>query len=369
MPEARTPLPVDDWAPLELVDNCDPVVRPGVDAFAEMVVAHLGGSKGRIVARCDDPNPTSKHRQGRAWDWFPPSKSIASEFAAALVDEGPSGELAELARRAGLRTIIWNRRIWNAAHKSSAWSAYSGPSPHTDHIHFGFGWDGAEGRTSLYSIIEGTGELVADVEEQPSIIGAKGIENTSHTFRRRLLNIAEGLGLSADLMACVMSFETAGTFSPKIRNPHSGFVGLIQWGPPGAGYVGTTVQALSSMGAVEQLEYVRRWFAKVPPRRIVRPVDYYLSVFAPAGIGKPWDHVMYPAGSRAYAQNAAMDADGDGNISVGDINAKWSAFVAKQEQRPRVSVGWAPELGSVPALVGALAAAAGVGYAAKRSGE
>ena len=51
-----------------------------------------------------------------------------------------------MARRAGLRTIIWERQIWIAG---AGWAPYL-RDPHTDHVHFGFGWAGARGETSFY---------------------------------------------------------------------------------------------------------------------------------------------------------------------------------------------------------------------------
>lgn len=61
------------------------------------------------------------------------------------------GEPHAMLRRAGIDYIIWDRQIWNA--RDRVWSAYTGASPHTDHVHFSFGWPGARAETSLYQFL------------------------------------------------------------------------------------------------------------------------------------------------------------------------------------------------------------------------
>ena len=56
-----------------------------------------------------------------------------------------------MARRFGINYIIWNRQQWKAWAPERGWTAYYGVSPHTDHIHFSFNWDGAYKRTSWWS--------------------------------------------------------------------------------------------------------------------------------------------------------------------------------------------------------------------------
>ena len=47
--------------------------------------------------------------------------------------------------------------------------------------------------------------------------------------------------------------------------------------------------------------------------------DVYMAVFSPAFIGKPSTTVMYISPSRAYNQNAGLDTDHKGYITVGDV--------------------------------------------------
>lgn len=136
--------PPEPYAPLEPVATCDPTPKPGVEAFRDFTLSNFGGLSGGITRDCSI-GASSKHHEGRAWDWFPPQPPIADRWIEELLAEH-DGEDAELARRAGLRTIIWNHRIWIAG---TGWHPYI-KSSHTDHVHFGFGWDGAMGRTSFY---------------------------------------------------------------------------------------------------------------------------------------------------------------------------------------------------------------------------
>lgn len=141
--------PADPYASNDPVAKCDPVARPGVVAFRDWVLSQLGGTDLGIVRACTGPRPTSKHHEGRAWDWAPPSQAAANELLDCLLKDRGEDPRA-LVRRAGIRVIIWQRRIWTPP----GWAPYtkSGGDPHTGHIHFGFDWDGANAKTSLYTL-------------------------------------------------------------------------------------------------------------------------------------------------------------------------------------------------------------------------
>jgi len=68
-----------------------------------------------------------------------------------------------MARRFGIMYIIWNKKMWRAYDPGRGWAAYTGSSPHTDHIHFSFSWDGAYGRTSWW-----TGKALTTVSPGPA---------------------------------------------------------------------------------------------------------------------------------------------------------------------------------------------------------
>ena len=146
--------PPEDYAPLEPVTTCDPTPKPGAVAFRDWTLANWGGRSGGIWRDCDN-GPTSKHHEGRAWDWHPPDQDTGDQLIEALMMADESGEPEELARRAGLRTIIWWGRIWIAGR---GWAPYS-KSAHRDHVHFGFGWAGARAETSFFEVGEGVARV------------------------------------------------------------------------------------------------------------------------------------------------------------------------------------------------------------------
>lgn len=157
--------PVEDYAPSEPVSRCDITPKPGPVIFSEWILNQFGGTDGGIARECVGA-PSSTHNEGRAWDWFPPSRELADFVIACLLREGAA--FHELARRAGIRNIIYYERIWNSGvaavgsaggRAATGWSRYkhadsaSDTQAHRDHVHFSFGWAGARAETSLFDNI------------------------------------------------------------------------------------------------------------------------------------------------------------------------------------------------------------------------
>lgn len=140
------PAQVDEKGPFEQQISCDPETRPGVLAFAYLVSGHYGRPAFSGARPCIDY--ASFHHDGRALDWplnagDPADRRIADAVIVWLTaDEG------EVAKRFGIEYLIWNGLIWN--NNTGGWTYYTG-SPHTDHIHFSFTWDGAQMRTSWWT--------------------------------------------------------------------------------------------------------------------------------------------------------------------------------------------------------------------------
>jgi hypothetical protein len=71
--------------------------------------------------------PGSDHPKGRAGDFMASGalgQSIANDFVANAGSRGVS-------------YVIWNRQIWTPGR---GWHSYSGPNPHTDHVHVSFAY-------------------------------------------------------------------------------------------------------------------------------------------------------------------------------------------------------------------------------------
>lgn len=68
-------------------------------------------------------SPNSDHNTGLAVDITAESVAHGDELAAGALGDSRT------------KYVIWNRRIWNAERGDVAWRAYTGASPHTEHVH------------------------------------------------------------------------------------------------------------------------------------------------------------------------------------------------------------------------------------------
>lgn len=141
-----------------------------------------------------------------------------------------------------------------------------------------------------------------------------------------------------DLMSC-MAFESGETFSPSVKNgAGSGATGLIQFMPVTATGLGTTVQQLERMTAVQQLDLVAKYFQPYAPR-IKSLSDMYMAILLPAYIGRSDFSALFSRGTVAYRQNSALDADTDGLITKAEASSMVLAKKRKGLQPPYVKEG------------------------------
>jgi hypothetical protein len=152
--------PAEDFAVPTDESQCeeDPQQRQGVLDFSSFVLNHLGGQNGGIVRHCiggvplinpstGQPKP-SGHYTGRAWDWMMNASDEDDALRVQKLIDWLFANNHEMWRRIGLSYLIWNRQSWSNYRKS--WKDYTGSSPHTDHVHFSFGAEGADGNTSFF---------------------------------------------------------------------------------------------------------------------------------------------------------------------------------------------------------------------------
>jgi len=141
-------------------------------------------------------------------------------------------------------------------------------------------------------------------------------------FRAKVTAIANNLSLQPNWLMAVMAFETGYTFSPAERNQGSSATGLIQFLQSTAIALGTTTARLARMTAVQQLDWVEKYYRAVPASRIKNLGDAYLAVLFPAAIGRPDAFVMWQRDTgkyqREYADNSGLDREKKGYITRGD---------------------------------------------------
>lgn len=119
-----------------------------------------------------------------------------------------------------------------------------------------------------------------------------------------------------------MAFESAGTFSPSVKNgAGSDAIGPIQLMPQAAAILHTTTSKLALMSAVDQLDYVDLYFRSWRGR-LHTLGDVYLAILWPEGVGKPDSYTLFTEGDAhpsRYLQNRGLDVDRSGRITRGEV--------------------------------------------------
>lgn len=149
-----TPATIERYGSYQAQVSCNPTTMAGVAKLRSLFMSTYGGRDLGVVRSCS-VGGLSEHKEGRAWDWginFNNATETAQatkalDWLLATVD----GEPHARARRVGIMYIIKNRQIWRAYNPSIGWQKYTGPNPHTDHVHFSFTWNGGSGAVSQWT--------------------------------------------------------------------------------------------------------------------------------------------------------------------------------------------------------------------------
>jgi peptidoglycan hydrolase-like protein with peptidoglycan-binding domain len=142
-------------------------------------------------------------------------------------------------------------------------------------------------------------------------------------FDKALHQVAEKLGVNANDLKAIMYKESR--LKPTAVNKYSGATGLIQFMPKTAAALGTSTKELYNMSAVEQLQYVYKYY-----KQYVRPGDdrgtLYMATFYPALMHHDDNHVISSRGKAIYDQNRGLDVSHDGVLTVGDVKRSVNAY-------------------------------------------
>jgi len=143
-------------------------------------------------------------------------------------------------------------------------------------------------------------------------------------FKKRVIEISRRLKCDPNHLMSVMAFETGEKFTPDVENAAgSGATGLIQFMPKTARGLGTTTKKLAKMTAIDQLEFVEKHFKIAAGSKPLRTLsDVYMAVLLPTTVGKPEGHVLFRRPSKAYRQNAGLDANSDGVVTKAEAATK-----------------------------------------------
>lgn len=99
----------------------------------------------------------------------------------------------------------------------------------------------------------------------PSEPKAKKELTSEQQFAAKTIAIAKELKIDPQALMTIMLFESQGTLSPKIQGPMTSQGkgrGLIQFMPPTAKGLGTSDAALAGMTQLQQLDWVKKYFAQ-----------------------------------------------------------------------------------------------------------
>ena len=169
----------------------------------------------------------------------------------------------------------------------------------------------------------------ADVKAAPSAgsIDTSAIQDPD--FNKKLDKIANALGVSSKDLVAIMKQESG--VNPAAVNKQSGATGLIQFMPDTARRLGTSVEELRTMSAVEQLDYVYKYFKMVGVKPGMELGDLYMAVFMPKYVGADDSTVLGKDGAsgfsgKVYAQNKGLDRNKDGSITVADVKSSVQRF-------------------------------------------
>jgi len=136
-------------------------------------------------------------------------------------------------------------------------------------------------------------------------------------------NTAAKLGIPTDWLSKLINFESAGSWDPKIKNPISGAMGLIQFLPSTA----------RSMGYVDAQDLVDKY--PTIETQVQGPVYDYLRALAPF----PTEQSLYMAVFNPASRNVPIDtvfsatiqANNPGIVTVADyinkVNSKLNTFL------------------------------------------
>ena len=148
---------IEVYAPYQGQTLCDPVTKPGVAKYRDLILKTYPGTRNSGTTRACSQGGKSEHKEGRAWDWGVNSTSSSdvakvNDLFKWLFATDSYGNKDANVRRLGIMYIIWNKKSWHAGR--GGWGAYSCSGTtdcHQDHVHFSFGWAGALAKTSYWT--------------------------------------------------------------------------------------------------------------------------------------------------------------------------------------------------------------------------
>lgn len=152
-------------------------------------------------------------------------------------------------------------------------------------------------------------------------------------FDKKLAKVAAALGIEEASLRKIIKFETAGTFSPTSHDPWNISIGLIGFTERTAKGLGTSKAELAKMTAVQQLDYVYKFYQKNGLRPGSDVGTMYMLTFMPAYAYAPDSKVLGKKGGgtldntglsmhKVWEQNPGFGkSKGKNYFTVGDVKS------------------------------------------------
>lgn len=160
------------------------------------------------------------------------------------------------------------------------------------------------------------------------------VKDNRSAFIAKVIDISDKLDIDPNWLMAAMDLETAGSFSPSIRNSSTGATGLIQFIPSTAQSLGTSTDSLAKMSNVQQLDYVYKYLNQYKSK-LLNYIDLYLAIFFPVAMAKD-DKFVIEYGNLTAAKvasnNPLYDTNKDGKITVGELKAKYTSRLPQSWQ-------------------------------------
>lgn len=136
-----------------------------------------------------------------------------------------------------------------------------------------------------------------------------------------VLEAGRSVGADPQELAWAIELETAHTWSPSIRSPVSGAVGLLQWLP-------STLESMQApeaddvahMTREQQAELVAEYFKHTSTAfHMEQPGDVLLAVFFPAALGRADTYRIAEPYTRVWKDNPTYRSARNGAITAGSV--------------------------------------------------
>lgn len=145
----------DDAASWSGGKNCSKGFTAGAKRLQDWIRANWGAATIQGYScrpNTADKSKTSIHGVGRASDWFRNARNAAHVAQVASFIQRMSANGAAMARATGVQYWIWNRQQYSVKGNSVVRSKYTGPNPHTDHVHIEQNLAGSKLQTSYWRL-------------------------------------------------------------------------------------------------------------------------------------------------------------------------------------------------------------------------